>query len=288
MYLKNNGLEIKTLVLSGGGTSVFSMYLGLLKDIDINTLTFDLVLCSAGALWFCEVLCRKLQSDIESHERIERLNEIHRKILEVDLVTSLELEHESILNEYDIEYLRLGYSCLKDVRIKDLKEICNGHLVRFSVSNIKENALEYEPIIVDETNSPDALVFDVVLASCSLPLIFPTVSLTINGEVRQCLDGGIADYPSLLSDDKYTIVQLKSSGLENLFNHFKTKIPLIDNLLKLVASVVLRGLRKTLRGHVVFHDCIASMETPMWNEELYKMGQQIFEDNFTFQRPLNH
>ena len=278
MYNKTSGEEIKTLVLSGGGTSVFSMYLGMFKDIDLDALTFDLVLCSAGALWFCEVLCRKLQTD--RNTRIQEINEFHNMILEVDLVSSLESENETILSADDIERLRRIYSCIKNVRIKDLKNLCNGRLIRFSVSEIKE--FSYEPIIVDETNSADTLLFDVILASCSLPLIFPTVSLPIDGEAKQCLDGSISDYPSLLVDDSYTVVQPRTYGVMGLYDIFKTKIPLIDNLLKLLASVVMRGLQKSWRGHHVFHDCAPNIHAPMWDEELFRLGEKAFEANFTF------
>jgi predicted acylesterase/phospholipase RssA len=283
MYLKKNGREIQTLVLSGGGTSAFSMYMGLLKDIDLDALTFDLVLCSASALWFADVLCRKLQTDTESDERITRLKNIHKDLVNVDLVSLLESEHETVFGAKQIDTMREIYSCLDNIRIKDLKKLCNERLIRFAVSEMNEDIL-CEPIIIDETNSEDTFVFDVILASCSLPLIFPSVSLTVNGQVRQCLDGDMSDYPKLLDCDNYTVVRPRVFAAKNLYNNFKTKIPIIDNLLKFVTSVVIRALYKTWTGHMVFHDCVANIDTPMWDEDLYKTGVQVFEDNFTFEK----
>jgi hypothetical protein len=283
MYLKKNGREIQTLVLSGGGTSAFAMYMGLLQDIDLDALTFDLVLCSAGALWFAEVLCRKLQTDTESDERITRLKNLHKDLLNVDLVSLLESENETVFGAKQIDTMRDIYSCLDNIRMKDLKKLCNERLIRFAVSEMNEDIL-CEPIIIDETNSEDTFVCDVILASCSLPLIFPSVSLTVNGQVRQCLDGDMSDYPKLLDGDNYTVVRQRELAARNLYNNFKTKIPIIDNLLKLVTSVVLRALYKTWTGHTVFHDCVANLDTPMWDEELYKTGVKVFEDNFTFEK----
>lgn len=283
MYLKKNGREIQTLALSGGGTSAFAMYMGLLKDIDLDGLTFDLVLCSAGALWFAEALCRKLQTDTESDERITRLTNLHKDLLNVDLVSLLESEHETVLCAKQIDIMREIYSCLDNIRIKDLKKLCNERLVRFAVSEMNEDIL-YEPIIVDETNSEDTFVFDVILASCSIPLIFPPVSLTVNGQVRQCLDGDLSNYPKLLDGDNYTVVRPRVFAAKNLYNNFKTKIPIIDHLLKLVTSILLQAFSKTWKGHVVFHDCVANIETSMWDEELYKTGVKVFEDNFTFEK----
>lgn len=287
MYLKKNGIEIQTLALSGGGTSAFSMYMGLLRDIDLNALTFDLLLCSAGALWFGEALCRKLQTDTEGDERENRVKNIQQELLNIDLVSILESEHETILGKMEIDNIREIYSCVKNIRIKDLKNICNGRLIRFAVSEINEDTMLHEPLIIDETNSADTFVFDVILASCSLPLICPPVSLTVNGQEKQCLDGDMSDYPKLLVDDNYTVVRPKVWAVRNLYNNFKTKIPFIDSLLKFVTSVFLRGFYKTWTGHIVFHDCVASIDTPMWDKDLYKTGVQVFEDNFTFEKPTN-
>tara|TARA_B100001175_G_scaffold20361_1_gene15223 strand:+ start:508 stop:1368 length:861 start_codon:yes stop_codon:yes gene_type:complete len=284
MYLKKNGIEIQTLALPGGGTSAFSMYMGLLKDIDLDALTFDLVVSSAGALWFGEALCRKLQTNTESDERINRIKNIQKDILNVDLVSLLESEHETVICSKEIDTMREIYSCLDNIRIQDLKNLCNDRLIRFAVSEINEDTMLYEPLIIDETNSADMFVFDVILASCSLPLIFPSVSLTVNGQVKQCLDGDMCDYATLIVSDNYTVVRAKACFSSNLYNNFKTKIPIIDNLLKHVTFVVLRGLHKTWTGHMVLHDCVHSIDTPMWDEDLYKTGVQVFEDNFTFEK----
>lgn len=286
MYSKTTGIKIETLVLPGGGTSFVSMYLGLLKDIDLDTLTFDLVLSSAGALWFAEVMCRKLQTQTESNERVKCVKTIHKELIEFDLVTILESEHETIFSYDDIERFRSIYSCLENVRIKDLKQLCNGRLIRFSVTEIKEDSMLYQPIIVDATNSPDALLFDVVLASCSLPIIFPIVSLNIDGGVRQCLDGELSDYVSILADDNYTVLRPRICGIMNLYNNFKTKIPLIDNLLKFVTSVLSRVLQKSWGGDIVFHDCIGSIHTPIWDKDFYKMGEKMFEEIFSLENPI--
>jgi hypothetical protein len=283
MYLKKNGMEIQTLTLAGGGTSVFSMYMGLLKDIDLDALPFDLVLCSAGALWFGEVLCRKLQTDAESDERMNSVKKKQKDLINTDLVSLLESEHETVFCANDIDHIRKLYSCLDNIRVKDLRTLCNERFIRFAVSEMNADTTLYEPIIVDETNSEDALVFDVILASCSLPLIFPVVSLTVNGEEKQCSDGGMSDYARLLGD-KHTVVRPRTFFGNNLYNTFKTNIPIIDNLLKLVASVALRGLYKTWTGHTVFHDCVSDIETSMWDEDLYKTGVKVFEDNFTFEK----
>lgn len=283
MYLKKNGIEIQTLALPGGGTSAFSMYMGLLKDIDLDALTFNLVLCSAGALWFAEALCRKLETDSESHERMNRSRDLQKELLNVDLVTLLESEHETVLCAKEIGTMREIYSCLDNIRIKDLKKLCNERLIRFAVSEMNEDMM-YEPVIIDETNSAESFVFDVILASCSLPLIFPPVSLTVNGQLKQCLDGDMGDYAKLLDGDNYTVVRSKVQAARNLYNNFKTKIPWIDNLLKVVTSVVLCGFKKTWTGHNVLHDCVAGLDTPMWDEDLYKTGVQVFEDNFTFKK----
>ena len=174
----------------------------------------------------------------------------------------------------------------KKIIHKDLKKLCNGRLVRFSVSVCKEDTLLYEPIIIDETNSADTLLFDVVLASCSLPLIFPTVSLTINGEVRQCIDGDMSDYPALLANENYLAVRPRLLSVIGFYNSFKTKIPLIDNLLKLVTSTVLQAYQKSWRGHCVFHDCTPNIHSPMWDNDMYNMGEKVFEANFSFEKPI--
>ena len=197
MYLKKNGIEIQTLALPGGGTSAFSMYMGLLKDIDLDALTFDLVVSSAGALWFGEALCRKLQTNTESDERINRIKNIQKDILNVDLVSLLESEHETVICSKEIDTMREIYSCLDNIRIQDLKNLCNDRLIRFAVSEINEDTMLYEPLIIDETNSADMFVFDVILASCSLPLIFPSVSLK--------------SYPKNMLLDKFSLITIQSN-----------------------------------------------------------------------------
>jgi hypothetical protein len=287
MYLKKNGIEIQTLALAGGGMSSACMYMGLLRDIDLNALTFDLVLCSAGALWFGEALCRKLETNDESVERENRVRNVHQDLLNVDIVSILESENEAIVGQNDIDRLRQIYSCIHSIRVKDLKNICNGRLIRFAVSSINHDTMLHEPIIVDETNSGDTFLFDVVMASCSLPLVFPAVSLTVNGQAKQCVDGDMSDYPKLLVDDNYVVVKSKVWSLIHLYDTFKTNIPFVDNMLKYFTSTILQGLVKTWTGHEVLHECVASLDTQIGDQYFYNKGIQIFEENFTFQKPTN-
>lgn len=284
MYLKHNGTKVKTLVLSGGGASVFSMYLGLFKHIDTSSLDFDLIVCSAGAFWFAECLCQTIQSKSDNDERVKRVKEMQKEVLDVDLLSILESEYETMVNDSHISEMKNIYSCVQNVRIKDLRQLCNGRLVRFAVCEMKEDTLSYEPIIVDETNSPDTLLFDVILASCSVPVIFPKVSLSINNTVTQCLDGDMADYSVLFPDDDYIVITPRYMAYAMTFyNKYQTNIPIIDNLLRLVSSAVMRFANKKWRGHSLVHDCEADMHTPMWDEELYKVGERFFEDNLSLE-----
>jgi hypothetical protein len=283
LILKKDGGEVRTLVLQGGGSSAFAMYLGMLKGVELDTLAFDLVLSSAAALWFAERVCAAAQTAEEAAARQREIRELQRQLLEdVDIVSLLDSEATSVVDAAMIERARRVYAPLTAIRLRDLRGMCNGRSIRFAVSEMTPCML-YSSLLVDETNAPEETLFDVVFASLSLPVIFPSVTLAVDGRPIECMDGDLSSYAGLVGDAEHVTVKPGGSVAVALYSKWKTGIPLVDGALTVVACILNAFQEKSTRNHsarTICHGCTASLDVDLWDAECQAVGEAFFDESF--------
>lgn len=289
MYLKKDGSKVGKLVLPGGGASVFSMYVGLFKELDISSMPFDIVCSSAASLWFADALCTMKETQEKTEARREALNDMHAKILNLDLVTLLESDANTFVTDDNIAILREIFQPVSNMTLEELAKECNGRNVEFAVSIMAGSVQNmYRSILVSAKNAPKATIFDVVLASCAIPVVFPPVALNIDNEDVLCVDGSMSDYGALVNEGDQgggAVLNLRPrvTSCTHFYNTWKTNIPIIDNILRNVAYVLSRFESKTCSGsNVVLHDCMSSVYTAFWDETCIKQGEDLFNAEFTW------
>ena len=288
MYLKKDRSKVSKLVLSGGGPSVFSMYVGLLKELDISNMPFDIVCSSAGSLWFADALCTMKETQEETKARRKAYTDMHEKILNLDLVTLLESDANTCVTDDSIAILREIFQPVSNMTLEELAKECNGRNVEFAVSIMAESVQNmYRSILVSAKNAPKATIFDVVLASCAIPVVFPSVALNIDNEDVLCVDGDMSDYGALINEDDQgggAVVHLRQrvTSSTHIYNTWKTNIPIIDNILRNVACVFSRFQTKSTGSNVILHNCITNVYTAFWDATCIKQGEDLFNAEFTW------
>lgn len=289
MYLKKDRSKVSKLVIPGGGASVFSMYVGLFKELDVSSMPFDIVCSSAASLWFVDALCTMKETKDKTKARRKACNDMHAKILNLDLVTLLESDANTCVTEDDIAMLREIFQPLSNMTLEELAKECNGRNVEFAVSIMSASVQNmYSSILVSAKNAPKATLFDVVLASCAIPVVFPPVALNIDNEDVLCVDGDMSDYGVLINECDQgggAVVHFRPrfTTYTHIYNTWKTNIPIIDNLLRNVAYVFNRLQTKTCSGsNIILHDCMSSVYTAFWDETCIKQGEDLFNAEFTW------
>ena len=106
---------------------------------------------------------------------------------------------------------------LGDVKFKDLPIEC---FVSIALSSSGKFWKEVTPMIITRENAREWTVGDVIAMSSSVPILYPSSSLIIDGQKWKVFDGGLAINPPLNADAKNVLFSYEnpSSLKENSWN----------------------------------------------------------------------
>ena len=104
-----------------------------------------------------------------------------------------------------------------DVKFKDLPIEC---FVSIALSSSGKFWKEVTPMIITRENAREWTVGDVIAMSSSVPILYPSSSLIIDGQKWKVFDGGLAINPPLNADAKNVLFSYEnpSSLKENSWN----------------------------------------------------------------------
>jgi NTE family protein len=188
---------IKNIVFSGGGFKGWA-YIGTIRALGeyINFSQIENIAgTSIGSLYALFYILRIPWGVLLEYA----INMNIKKIIDMNTIHEIYSKKSLIKGEKFKEY---NISIIKDyinpdITFKDLKKICN-----IKLSIICTNITKKEMEIFNYETTPDIKVIDAVIASCSVPFIFPFYKINKN----YYFDGGFFNnFPTDLFEELYTI-----------------------------------------------------------------------------------
>ena len=188
---------IKNIVFSGGGFKGWA-YIGTIKALGeyINFSQLENIAgTSIGSIYALFYILRIPWGVLLEHalnlkiKNMMDINKIHEVYSKKSLIKGIKFK------EYNISIIKDYIN--PDITFGEFKKICN-----IKLSIICTNVTKKEMEVFNYETTPDIKVIDAVIASCSIPFVFPFYKIQDN----YYFDGGFFNnFPTDLFDELYTI-----------------------------------------------------------------------------------
>lgn len=262
---------IKELCVSGGATRGI-IYVGALYGLEKNKLLFKdkLEKCVGVSIGSFILGCYLLGYSVS--ELFELSLELDLKSLnDISVKKELSILEGNVFKEWVFKCINQKENASKFTLI-DLYNKSKVHFI------IVQSCIEDGLVHMDHINSPNVLLYDALIASMSIPFIFPPHE--ING--KRYVDGGLLDnFPMyILSEHAYGICngnlnKNKDNDINNTFSYIIKLKDMVYNHIDQFKKVKSKNIIKIDTSDFLFLDFNLSIDDKI---TLFKRGQETIEE----------
>lgn len=281
MSLYRHGKRVSRLVLHGGGSSSFGVYMGLFDTLGlgVSNIGFELVTSSAGSMAFFALLVKHIQGGRMNEAMIH--DQYQRMRASCSLWNLLEMQGPAF---FDQAYVRrmINDLCVADggeeamtLTFRSLGARLPGLDVSVLACHERSDG-RWRTRSFNRTDTPDVLVWQACVASMSIPIIFePQV---ING--RKYMDADLMNYSGAYADAH--TVQIGPLRMHThvckLLSSLSTQVPLIDRLCEFFVKIVRNRFEGPSVANIVRHGFCSNILRSPFDPEFVAAGRTLAQE----------